>query len=227
MREIKTVYFCREYFSSPGRGLFRSKNQSEIDRIEREKVEPFWSYYKEYNPERLLRQFMDTDDERKAWDLIPAGQYHNLLKRYMENPICARIPDNVVTGWIELIHKNLAQVISIEKLFARTDVFPYDVVERVLNVQLKTGNGRLKEAMSLLDGTGFYKWAQTQEGRPSWNDWGFPKVYKILKEYRDDMDPGDKLILINRCIDVLHGRGPMAEYFLEGGIEACDRISNS
>ena len=167
---------------------------------------------------------METDDEKKAWDLIPAEQYHALLKRYMDNPIAARTPDNVVTGWIELICKNMAQVISIEKLFGRTDDYPYDAVEKVMNWKFK--RREMREAMSLLSGSGFYKWAQTQEGRPSWNDWGFPQVYKILKEYRDDMDPGDKLILINRCIDVVHGRGPMAEYFLEGGIKACEWISN-
>ena len=224
MREVKTVSFCREYFESPHRSPFRSANQAAIDKIEREKVEPFWSYYKTYTPERLLRQFMETDDEKKAWDLIPAEQYHALLKRYMDNPIAARTPDNVVTGWIELICKNMAQVISIEKLFSRTDDYPYDAVEKVMNWKFK--RREMREAMSLLSGSGFYKWAQTQEGRPSWNDWGFPQVYKILKEYRDDMDPGDKLILINRCIDVVHGRGPMAEYFLEGGIKACERISN-
>ena len=225
MRDIKKANYCEEYFQSPPHSPFRSANQAAIDRIEREKIEPFWSYYNEYNPERLLRQFMDTDDEKKAWDLIPAEQYHGLLKRYMDNPIAARTPDNVVTNWVELICKNLAQVISIEKFFGRTDVFPYDEVEKVMGCKFKHRERR--EPMNILSGTGFYKWAETQEGRPSWNDWGFPKVYQILKEYRDDMDPGDKLILINRCIDVMHGRGPMAEYFLEGGIEACNRISNS
>ena len=226
MREINVDSYCCEHNSTPGPGKFMGRNQEVIDKIEKEKVEPFWSYYKEYNPERLLRQFMDTDDEKKVWDLIPAVQYQNLLNRYMENPIAARIPDNVVTSWVELICKNLAQVISIEKLFGRTTRFPYRAVVKVFERPLDVKR-RLRSAMCLLSGTGFYKWAETQEGRPSWNDWGFPQVYKILKEYRDGMDPGDKLILINRCIDVVHGRGPMAEYFLEGGIEACNRISNS
>jgi hypothetical protein len=40
------------------------------------------------------------------------------------------------------------------------------------------------------------------------------------------MDPGDKLILIDRCLNVVHGRGPMAEYFIEGGRKALDIIAN-
>ena len=229
MREIKTKLYCSEFRYHPSRGSFTSENQRWIETIEKEKVEPFWSYYKMYNPERLLRQFMDTTDDKKKWDLIPAEQYHALLKRYMENPIAARTPDSLVSEWIFLICKNLAQVISIEKLYSRTDNFPYDVFWKIFGEQpdeLKYIEP-INWAMGTLHETGFYEWAVSPWNRPAWNDWGFPKVYKILKEYKEDMDPGDKLVLVNRCIDVVHGRGPMAEYFIEGGAESCDAISNS
>ena len=48
----------------------------------------------------------------------------------------------------------------------------------------------------------------------------------ILKEYRYDMPPEEKLVLINRCLDVIHVRGKMAGFFLEGGVKTCDSISN-
>lgn len=230
MREIKTKLYCREFKEYPRAGFFINENQRWVEAIEREKVEPFWSYYETYTPERLLRQFMETDDEEKKWDLIPAEQYHALLKRYMDNPIAARTPDRIVTGWVLLICKNLAEVIAIEKLFNRTAVFPYEDFKKVFGDFPEAEPGarnRFNFIMGTLKGTGFYDWAITPWKRPSWNDWGFPKVYKILKEYREDMDPGDKLILVNKCIDVVHGRGPMAEYFLDGGMEACNRISNS
>lgn len=223
MRKVKTSDFCFEYVSIPTQGPFTEANQEKIDQIEREKVEPFWGYYQTYTPERLLLMFMNDENERRKWDLIPAEQYHNLLKRYMEDPISARIPDNIVTDWVMLICKNLAQVISTEKLYARTSVFPYDDVRKVFGFVPEPEE--IKSTMCMLSATGFYNWSLSPKKKPAWNDWGFPKVYEILKEYREDMDPGDKLILVNRCLDVLHGRGYMAEYFLEGGNTTSDKIS--
>ena len=170
----------------------------------------------------MLIQFRDSKDEVKQWDFIPAEQYHNLLKRYMDDPIGARIPDNVVTDWIRIIYRNLAQIISIEKLFGRLKNFPYDDVEDVLGKLSEPGKLRL--GMGLLSGTGFYKWAVLPSEHPGWSDFGFFDIYTILKEYRDDMEPGEKLILVNRCLDVTHYRGYMEEYFLEGGRGTSEKI---
>ena len=206
---------------------FRKMIQEYIDCIESEKVEPFWEYYQKYCPERLLLQFRESKTKIKEWDLIPCEQYHNLLKRYMENPIGARIPDDIVTNWIMLICKNLAQLISIEKFYGRCSNFPYSAIDKYYNIKehYDSNEENLKLYMNELFFSGFYKWAKSPQGTPAWNDLGFPRVYKILKEYREDMDPGDKLILVNRCLDVIHGRGLMAEYFIEGGEKSLIRIS--
>lgn len=215
---------CFEYLKIPSAKMLE-ENQQNIDCIESEKIEPFWGYYEEYSPERLLLQFKKSKEKVKTWQVIPATQYHNLLKRYMEDPIGSRIPDNIVTDWVMIICKNLAQVISIEKLFGRCSKFPYDAVENYYGIKANEDKKlRLIECMNRLSFSKFYYWAKSPQGNPAWNDWGFMKVYDILKKYREDMDPGDKLILIDRCLNVVHGRGPMAEYFIEGGKNTLDRI---
>jgi hypothetical protein len=45
-----------------------------------------------------LLQFKESKADRKEWEVIPFEQYYNLLKRYMDDPISARIPDNIVTN---------------------------------------------------------------------------------------------------------------------------------
>lgn len=217
---------CLEYMQRPSPHM-RNTCLEEVNCIENEQKEPFWEYYKEYSPERLLLQFKESKTDKKKWDLIPFEQYSNLLKRYMENPIGARIPDNIVTNWIMLICKNLAQVISIEKLFGRSAIFPFDDIKKVYNVpDHKDKEQHMLLCMNELSKSGFYKWAVSPENKSAYNDWGFKKVYDTLTKYREDMDPGDKLILIDRCLNVVHGRGPMAEYFIEGGRESLDRISS-
>ena len=88
---------CLEYMQRPSPSM-RNTCLEEVNCIENEQKEPFWEYYKEYSPERLLLQFKESKTDKKKWELIPFEQYNNLLKRYMENPIGARIPDNVVTN---------------------------------------------------------------------------------------------------------------------------------
>lgn len=217
---------CKEYIKRPSQDMKNTCLQ-EICWIENEKKEPFWEYYKKYSPERLLLQFKESKTDRKEWEVIPFEQYYNLLKRYIDDPISARIPDNIVTNWITIICKNLAQVISIEKLFGRCAEFPFDAVEKFCDISIQDREKHhIIPYMNALSDIGFYEWATSPEGNPAWNDWGFKKVYDILTKYREDMEPGDKLILIDRCLNVVHGRGPMAEYFIEGGRKALDIIAN-
>ena len=221
---MKNRFNCLEYVSRLPIEI-RNANQKDLNQIESEKTEPFWGYYQKYSPEWLLLQFKDRKTFTKQWDFIPFEQYHNLLKRYMEDPIRARIPDNLVSDWIIIIYKNLAQIVSINQLFGRGIEFPYEIVEKFYNIEPDEDcEKRLINCMNTLSFSGFYGWTTLPTNWPAWNDRGFIKVYTILKQYREDMDPGDKLILIDRCLNVIHGRDNMAKYFIEGGKESLNKI---
>lgn len=194
-----------------------------IDRIEEEKSEPFYSYYTKWSPEMMIDQFLNSKSgETKDWGLIPKDQYKSLLERFMASPEMARIPDSVVSDWLSRIFKNSAQLISLTKLFGRTEVFPSEVI--MSKFSEIDGNDKLV-IMNYLHDVGFYKWASNDECGPAWTDFGLMKLYLVLKEYREDMTPEEKLILINRCLDVTHKRGKLACFFLEGGVRTSETIS--
>ena len=48
---------------------------------------------------------------------------------------------------------------------------------------------------------------------------------KILHEYEPNMSTGEKLILVNRCLDVWHCRGDLSSAFIEGGAKVLTQIS--
>ena len=194
-----------------------------IEEIELERVEPFCGYYEKYGMEYVLSQFKESESETKRWDLIPAEQYGNLLKRFMDDPATARIPDNVVTGWLGIIFKNICETIAITKLFWRGRDFPFETVRKVFpDAPPKDDEYAM---MAYLDELGFYDWAVVEKTGPAWSDVGFMFIYRILKTYNERMSPEEKLVLINRCLDVTHIRGSMAGYFVEGGKRTCDAIS--
>jgi hypothetical protein len=77
----------------------------------------------------------------------------------MDNPIGARIPDDIVTNWIMLICKNLAQLISIEKFYGRCSNFPYSAIDKYYNIKehYDSNEENLKLYMNELFFSGFYK----------------------------------------------------------------------
>ena len=182
---------------------YKEVNTRLIHMIEREKLEPFYSFYLKYSPEWLLEAFNGRTDKSgiKKWDVIPAEQYRRALERFMEEPISFRFPESIVNGWMDIIMKNTCQLISLNKLYGRVGCYESDIRK--------------------LRRMGFFRWCAD-----SWSDLGALRLYGILREYREDMSVGEKLVLINRCINVVHVRGSISRFFIEGGKRTCDRISN-
>ena len=196
-----------------------------VKRMETEESEPFHSFYAKYDVTWMLRQFKEDKDngkERKTWNVIPTEQYRTLLERFMYEPQMARIPDNVVTEWIMTIFRNFCQIVSITKLYGKTNEFPIrEVAEAFPDVP---NSHDTASWIIFLKSIGFYEWSNVF-GRMAFSDYGLEPLFNILKTYNEKMTPEEKLILVNRCLDVTHKRGSMAIWFIEGGKETCDRIS--
>lgn len=177
--------------------------------------------------EDLLNDF--TYDKKhgvnqKKWRLIPAQQYHTLLKRYMENPQMAKIPYNIVYDWFNnIIIPNAIDIEYITQLAGHSQYCPWDEVGDYFGediVDYETGS-------DYLDKIGFYDWCVFPDGTQAWSDYGLQPLFKTINEFQDNSTAEDILILINRCLDVAHCRGDLSSAFIEGGKRSCDMISNS
>ena len=177
----------------------------------------------------ILEEFLD-DKERgikvKQWNLIPAEQYQNLLRRYMTSPEMARIPYEVVLRWFkDIIVPNAFAINNITMLAGHSSYFPFDDVYDVFNIEDR--DYEYHTASKILEDAGFYDWCKLPDGSDGWSDYGLEPLMKIVMEYRANMSAEDILILINRCLDVAHQRGDLASAFIQGGSAACSKISNS
>ena len=179
--------------------------------------EPFISYVKKYSAEWCIRRFLERKTHKFEWSLIPAEQYQQLLERYMTDPIMARIPDNVVSNWLSTIFRNTAILLSLSRLKGNIGPFPFDDILAVYP-KLPSNRDVVKRYRYR---QGLFRWV----GYETFTDVGVQRLYEVIKEYRDDMTPEEKLILVNRLLDVTHYRGTMVKWFLEGGKETAERIS--
>jgi hypothetical protein len=182
-----------------------------------------------YDCTSILEEFLN-DKKRgikvKQWNLIPAEQYQNLLRRYMTSPEMARIPYEVVLRWFkDIIVPNAFAINNITMLAGHSSYFPFDDVYYVFGID--DGENDYNAASELLEKEGFYDWCKLPDGSDGWSDYGLEPLMKIVMEYRANMSAEDILILINRCLDVAHQRGDLASAFIQGGSAACSKISNS
>jgi hypothetical protein len=187
---------------------------------------PVYDIYEDYTVSDLLYEFLRDKEAgipQKRWNLIPAQQYHNLLKRYMDNPSTARIPDSIVKNWFEnIIMKNAVSIEYITQLAGHSQYFPSDDMDIVFGEPMDYSEGWRK-----LDEEGFYDWCKLPDGSDGWSDYGIGPIFKVIQEYNQSMEGWQVLILINRVLDIAHCRGDLASAFIQGGSHSCDYISNS
>lgn len=157
----------------------------------------------------------------KKWSVIPKEQYRNLLERYMEDPIKARIPYSIVEKWLEIVKSNTKTIRGISELWSRGKV-KMNISEANEYFNAKHTQYEMREK---LDSLGFFKWAVFQDGKPAYSDIGLKPLENILAEEQPNMTAEDILILINRCLNVVHPRNDLASAFIEGGSKTCSEIS--
>lgn len=214
------VYICKDcgkYFGTMPFSLKEGKLN--------ESFEDIYDIYEDYQIYDLLSEF--EEDKRngitvKQWNLIPAQQYHTLLKRYMASPEMARIPYNVVYNWFMTVVKNAVSIEYITQLAGHTQFFPVDDVMDYFGEEL---NG-YEDGSEYLESIGFYDWCKLPDGTDAWSDYGLKPLFEIINEYKPNASAEEILILINRCLDVVHWRGDLSSAFIQGGKKSCDYISN-
>jgi hypothetical protein len=146
-----------------------------------------------------------------------------------------RFPENVLDEWFRIILTNTVRLNSNTGLAGHSEEFPIDdfkdayeeeYVEWCQNKGVEA-NYEYETIGDFLEEIGFYDWLKLPDGSYAWSDYGINPIVKILSEYRHDMSPGEKLILINRCLDVWHNRGDLASAFIEGGSKSLTQASNN
>jgi len=215
------VYVCKDCGKYFGTMPFTLKEEKL-----NESFEDIMDIYEDYQIYDLLSEF-ETDKKNgvtvKQWNLIPSQQYHTLLKRYMASPEMARIPYNIVYNWfMNIIVPNAISIEYITELAGHTQYFPKEDVSDYFGTDI---NG-YKDGSEYLDSIGFYDWCKLPDGSDAWSDYGLEPLFKIINEYTPNSSAEEILVLINRCLDVVHCRGDLSSAFIQGGKKSCDYISN-
>jgi len=195
-----------------------------IHRLNEGVSDRLYSAMEDYSPADLLSEFVRDKENgitQKRWNLIPFEQYRNIRERFLQEPAMARIPLNTVLSWFDIVIHNTLSISYITEFAGHSSYFPSEDVEYVLGKEVEG----YSDGWKLLDSMGFYDWSKLPDGSDGWSDYGLTPLYSIIKEFSENMSPGDILMLIDRALDVGHCRGNLASAFIEGGSKSCSTVT--
>lgn len=190
-----------------------------------------YDMYSEYTASDVLWEFLEDKKngilERK-WKLIPKEPYWNALRGFMQYGEAFRTPEYLINDWLQIIYHNVITLTYITELAGHSQHFPFDDFNDVFFYENEDDAPNDYYGCSeYLDNLGFYDWCKLPDGSDAWSDYGLEPLWKIITSIKDDSTKGEKLIAINRCLDVAHCRGDLASMFIEGGSRSCYEISNT
>lgn len=189
----------------------------------------------EVKPFDILMSYKNQESKTQDWTpLIKPIQYQNALRQYMQYGEAMRFPENVLNEWLNIIVRNTIRLDSNTELAGHSQWFPNDDFKDVYEEEYEQwcqnkgvdADYEYDSICRFLEEIGFYDWLKLPDGSDAWSDFGRKPIAHILSEYRYDMSAGEKLILINRCLDVYHCRGDLASAFIEGGSKSLTQASN-
>lgn len=164
----------------------------------------------------------------KKWNLIPKEPYWNALDGYMRYGEAFRMPEKYIDNWLELISHNLIVLQYMTELFGHERFYPTDeLVDYFFDDKRDEAPNDYEGWCEFLEKIGFFEWCMLPDGSDALSDYGRDPIFKILLSLKNDASKGEKLVAINRCLDVVHCRGDLASAFIEGGRKTCYQISNS
>lgn len=187
--------------------------------------------YEDYSYYDLFNEF-EIDKNKgvlhKKWDLIPKEPYWNALDAYMKYGEAFRTPEKYINEWLKIILHNLIILQYMTELFGHETSYPTDdLIDYFFYEKEDEAPDDYEGWCEFLENIGFFEWCMLPDGSDAISDYGREPIFKILSSLKNDSSKGEKLIAINRCLDVVHCRGDLASAFIEGGRKTCSEISNS
>lgn len=193
----------------------------------------FWDYLSEYNVMQILDMF---EGNKNPWlPLINPQMYKKALQEFTKYGKLIHFPTDKIYQWMGIIMKNTAILHNTTELCGHSQWFPTDdFVDYYFDGdydkwnEYKQSQGEDNDyyvAWDFLEEKGFDDWNKLPDGSDALSDFGLEPLEQLIAQYNDNMTPEQVLVLINKCIDVVHCRGDLSSMFVQGGAKVLNQIS--
>ena len=188
---------------------------------------PFYEYLEEYDVNYVLDDFFENPKGKQNWGvLINPEMYAKALREFTQYGKLVKFPSKYVYQWMGIIMKNTAiletnSAIAGHREYSRS----YEIAEYINDNFGEEIEPNYESCSDWLEEQGLYDWMEMPDGHFAVTDYGTGPLFKIIKEYNEDLPPEKVLVLVNRALDVYHMQGPICSIFIQGGTKSLDKIA--
>lgn len=198
--------------------------------IESKDYYDFWDISYIHNTLEEFERDKNNGRTQKKWDLIPFEQYRNALIEFMKYGEFMRFPTRYVNKWSNIITNNTLAIKAGTELAGHVRLFPYDDFCNYFDFTKDSDEyhefyGNFEECYKYLDKLGFYDWCVLPDGSDAISDYGLEPLLTLLMELEEKESPEEKIVVINKILDVYHQRGDLSSAFIQGGSKSLWQIS--
>ena len=194
----------------------------------------YWDYLTD---ECGVMQILDMfEGNENPWiPLINPQMYQKALQEFTKYGQLIHFPTQYIYQWMGIIMKNTAILHNTTELCGHSKWFPIDDFvdyyfdgdyERWEEYKASKGeNSDYYVAWDFLEERGFDDWNKLPDGSDALSDFGIEPLEELISQYNENMSPEETLVLINKCLDIVHCRGDLASMFIKGGSKVLSQIS--
>lgn len=173
--------------------------------------------YHEYN-DQLHEEFSNVIGEFRGADPGEKVQFPVVSKDMLAKVWNQFIDDGHVEDIATLNYIQKRIIRATARLEALTALGGHDVYDPNEEYEL----GLSKEEQDTM----FDHWATDAKGQFALSDYGLPAVQKLLYPLMQEANPEKKLVLIDKILNVVHQRGDLADFFVEGGSKTVQALAD-
>jgi hypothetical protein len=158
----------------------------------------------------------------------PDDDYEEFIGHYVDEQLNCILKNSVDINQLEIPFG------SRKKNIKKTPQEPCDVqvnphIQQFVNDnQSENVKGKDLRGMVYDELTTKFTWYYTEdpeEGQPYISDYGMQPLMTLVGELRRETKPEDKLVTIDKMLNVVHPRSDMASWFIEGGSSSLSKLS--
>lgn len=193
----------------------------------------YYDYLDEYSVYEIFEMF--TERKNPWLPLINPSMYAKALQEFTKYGKLIHFPTDKIYQWFGIVMKNTAILRHTTEICGHSAWFPTDdFVDYFFEGdydkwdEYKESVGEENDyyaAWGFLDEKGFDDWNKLPDGSDALSDFGIEPLERLISQYNDNMTPEQVLVLLNKCIDVVHCRGDLSSMFVQGGAKVLNQIS--
>ena len=167
---------------------------------------------------RIVSEYLSGRHAQMPWKVVPAGK---LVKIWQDTTKSGFVRDEKgLNEILDQLIENAQRLRFNNEISGHEQFYPdeelYDINEDYPDMSVKAQD-KLREKIS--------DWTNTPEGDWRISDYGLPKIQDYLLQALDAKTAEEKLVAIDKALNVVHQRSDLASWFIAGGSKTLSSIS--